>query len=100
MLKSKDGDQFPKHTQFNQSPSKDERRFVVLQFLVHLLVEDLRCWILVTENPSDALRSRVDVPLIAQLLWQQGGTTIGHVSQACRDLIALHISALVILLIF
>lgn len=74
-------------------PTKLECQRAVLGFIVNLLNEDLRCWIRLAERPSVQLRDRVDIPLIARLLWSQ--STIPHINGYCRELIGFHVAALV-----
>jgi len=58
-------------------------------------MEDLHCWISVTVSPADVLSGKKDIPIIAKLFWKQPGDRIGHVNDACRELIKIHILALV-----
>ena len=68
----------------------------VLWVTIHILNEDLRCWIhqlSCATQPADLLRSRVNWPLVAHMLWPTG--TIGRITGPCRQLIDFHLKALV-----
>ena len=68
----------------------------VLWVIIHILNEDLRCWIHQLSSvaqPGDLLRGRVNLPLVARMLWQQN--PIPRVTGACRELISFHLTALV-----
>lgn len=81
------------YANLNSPPSQLECQRAVLGVIVNLLNEDLRCWIQLAKQPSILLRDRVDLPLVARLLWPQ--STIPHVNGPCRDLIGFHVAALV-----
>lgn len=74
-------------------PTKLERTRAVLGVIIHILREDLRCWISLTTQPSAQLHDRNDLPLVARLIWPQ--TMIPHINGTCRELINFHVSALV-----
>lgn len=76
-----------------RSPSKLECNRAALGVIIHVLSEDLRCWISLVTQPSAQLRDRNALPLVARLLWPQ--TTIPHVNMTCRELIRFHLDALV-----
>lgn len=75
-----------------RSPSKLECNRAALGVIIHVLSEDLRCWISLVTQPSAQLRDRNALPLVARLLWPQ--TTIPHVNMTCRELIRFHLDAL------
>jgi hypothetical protein len=80
-------------------PSVSETKSHVVAYLIRILSDDLKCWIsTVKKQPADLLRERKDVPLVARLLWPHNGSTIGHFNNNCRDLIKLHLQAVVSLL--
>ena len=77
----------------DKPPTKLECRRAKLGFLIHLLKEDLRCWISQTDRPATLLKGTVNLPMIARLLWPH--STIPHVNGSCRELIQFHVAALV-----
>lgn len=83
----------------NSMPGVTEAKNYVLSFLVHVLTDDLKCWMenasATRASPSTLLRQRDDVPLVARLFWPQGDSTIGYVNGNCRDLVRIHLDALV-----
>lgn len=99
MLKATEKD-FENKTELNAAPNPLERTRAALAYIIRLLEEDLLCWVRLLKKddndasgPASLLRKKIDVPLMARLLWPQ--SDIGHISLQCRELIALHISGLV-----
>ena len=94
VINSEDGNECS--IQDRKSPTEEERIFNILCFLVKVVEEDLHCWLLLTANPAGVLRVAENVPLIAKILWNENPDQIGHVNDSCRELITLHMLALVI----
>lgn len=93
VLNADEEDALTMHADPTKPASMLERKRIVLAFFVHLLREDLRCWIQLVDQPSVQIRERTDLPLIARLIWSQ--STIPHTNSICRELISFHATALV-----
>lgn len=75
-------------------PSTAEGKHSLASFWVHVLQDDLKCWLRACPNASQSLADKQDMPLMARLLWPHV-QPVGHINASCRELIRIHLKALV-----